>query len=362
MLISILSCTGDVPPIEGKFDKSHSSLTDIPDDIPDSATSIYLCCNYITRIRTNAFYDLPVCMTLDLRKNRIYEIEDHAFVGLATLWTLDLRSNDLTELRSKTFSGLYHLKTLTLSYNKISTIHPGALTNLSYLMHVVLINNELTTLDGEAFSDLPRPVQLSVAENPLVCDRKLCWLKQDIDNGNIPWFDCNRPICTDGTVLTNCKVEGKKLELIPLVSTRGSCLRSCGHQTFKSTRHTGHVTFPPAGQASLWGMVSPCPPSCPLVQFFSRGRVCPACVGPRYFRPPKVGWGVTAPHGGWSTSWELQATEACLSVRYSSKGSFNCKLQGFYRLTTAKQNSAYITHHNLLTLHVISNLTSYLMS
>ena len=209
-LISILSCTGDVPPIEVKFDKSHSSLTDIPDDIPDSATSIYLCCNYISRIRANSFFDLPVCMSLDLTKNRIYEIEDEAFAGLATLWTLDLCSNDLTELRSNTFYGLSHLKTLTLSYNKISTIHPGAFKNLSYLMHLVLIHNELTTLDGEAFADLPRPVQLSVAENPLVCDRKLCWLKQDIDNRNIPWFDCNRPICTDGTVLTNCKVEGKK--------------------------------------------------------------------------------------------------------------------------------------------------------
>ena len=150
-----------------------------------------------------------VCL-LDLTKNRIYEIEDEAFAGLATLWTLDLCSNDLTELRSNTFYGLSHLKTLTLSYNKISTIHPGAFKNLSYLMHLVLIHNELTTLDGEAFADLPRPVQLSVAENPLVCDRKLCWLKQDIDNRNIPWFDCNRPICTDGTVLTNCKVEGKK--------------------------------------------------------------------------------------------------------------------------------------------------------
>ena len=211
VLISILACAGDVPPTEEIFDKSHSSLTDIPDDIPHSVTSIYLCCNNIIKIRANAFYDLPVCVTLDLTKNRISEIEDQAFSGLATLWTLDLHSNDLTELRSNIFKGLSHLKTLTLSYNKISTIHQGAFIGLGHLKHLLLVYNKLSTLDGEIFSDLPRPVQLSMAGNPLECDSKLCWLKQDITNGNISWFDCNRPICTDGTVLTNCNVEGKKI-------------------------------------------------------------------------------------------------------------------------------------------------------
>ena len=221
LLISVLPQDGatDDATDHVYYNRAYSSLTEIPGDIPDTVTSIHLCCNYITRVRANAFHNVPVCMNLDLTENRISVIETQAFTGLETLWTLDLGSNDLTELQADVFQGLSHLKTLTLAYNKISRIDPRAFNGLVYLKTLILMENRISTLDGRAFADLPRPLEVTLVGNPLQCDVTLCWLKRDIDNGDIPWFDCNRPVCTDGYVLTNCNVEGKTLiDLLFIIS------------------------------------------------------------------------------------------------------------------------------------------------
>ena len=87
---------------------------------------------------------------------------------------------------------------LDLDYNQISMVRSDAFRGMNSLSEVWLYGNRLTTLDVTAFTGLPRPLNLTLGGNPLVCDAALCWMKQP----HITWIEYDErgvtPECAGG--------------------------------------------------------------------------------------------------------------------------------------------------------------------
>ncbi|KFW03174.1 Leucine-rich repeat-containing protein 3B, partial [Eurypyga helias] len=89
------------------FRCSNARLTEVPRDIPNDTSKLYLDSNRIPFLPRDAFRDLPLLLELDLSHNAIASVESGAFRGLAEhLRSLDLSSNRLVSLGKDAFSNL----------------------------------------------------------------------------------------------------------------------------------------------------------------------------------------------------------------------------------------------------------------
>ena len=107
----------------GTYFPDSKDITEVPADIPDEAKKVDLSSCRISRLRANAFVNLPKCTYLSLEGNTISHIETGAFNGLKNLEKLVLRRNQLKLLDSGVFSELESLKELDLNNNKFATFN-----------------------------------------------------------------------------------------------------------------------------------------------------------------------------------------------------------------------------------------------
>ena len=195
----------------------------------------------------NAFSRLTQCTVPELHNNEISEIESGGFNGLRNLTDLRLSSNRLTKLNTGTFQGLVVVEELWINCNRINTIEDKTFANLKKLriiwldnnhlkvltpemffgleslFHLTLELNRLTRLPADVFSHLQRPLTLGLQDavfrrtpnNQLLCDLRLCWLKEEELRGNITWYiygkypsSAYKPRCAGGIVWDNWTCDG----------------------------------------------------------------------------------------------------------------------------------------------------------
>ena len=133
------------------------------------------------------FDGMPELTFLTIGSNDIYMISSGCFRNLKLLEELYLEGNELYIVNGNMWLGLNSLTRLDLQFNsQMQTIPPGGFSNLPKLDLLHLHNNKLRTLSKDIFTikDYPESnghppiLRLTLRENPLVCDRKLCWLKK----------------------------------------------------------------------------------------------------------------------------------------------------------------------------------------
>ena len=63
----------------------------------------------------------------------------------------------------------------------------GTFASLPSLQELELSDNNLETVEHMAFKGIPRSLVLHLANNPIQCDARVCWLKRAERNGSIEW-------------------------------------------------------------------------------------------------------------------------------------------------------------------------------
>ena len=221
-------------------------LTQVPVDITGNVSRVYLWENQISRLNSSAFSRLTRCVELDLENNIISEIEPGSFngltrlrlldlghnrigdvrpdmwVGLDSLVTLALRSNGIGTLSAGVFSslgtlkilildsndlqtvdvdwfhGLDYLERLFLNGNEITSIAPGTFANLRHLFLLELHDNRLMTMSEDVlYTGRTFGILLTLNGNPLRCDTRLCWVKQDQIHGRLQIVSTFKPQCAN---------------------------------------------------------------------------------------------------------------------------------------------------------------------
>ena len=155
----------------------------------NAVTELGLQGHNLTAITTGTFKGLYALSNLRLQENRVSSIDDRSFWDSSNLRSLWLEDNQLSELRYELFEGLYALHQIWLSGNPLHTVR------------------------STVFTDQPRPLQLALGGGiPLQCDRRLCWLKQQEENGLVTYrLPANKPNCKWS--LLDCSPKGKSISL-----------------------------------------------------------------------------------------------------------------------------------------------------
>ncbi|ELT99940.1 hypothetical protein CAPTEDRAFT_186112 [Capitella teleta] len=127
------------------IDLKNANLTEVPRDISNDTTHVYLSYNNISIIRDDALSYLPSLHRLDVSRNRIKTIEDHAF-----------RSTKLVELiihynKLKLFPNLSDIgetvKTVYFNGNPLKFLRNKQIEHLAALEHLYISNTKITELD-----------------------------------------------------------------------------------------------------------------------------------------------------------------------------------------------------------------------
>ncbi len=178
-------------------------FTEVPPDIAQNATLIYMSGNQIKSLKANsfnhtsctalkitwdvlenieagAFNNLDSLSSLCLFNNKLTTINSGVFNTLSLVTNLQLQHNRIKKLESDSFQGMKSLTALYLNDNAIQQLPSLIFSNLSNLFMLDIQNNELITLSWDVFSSErdghPTGLQLTISGNPFLCNVSMCWL------------------------------------------------------------------------------------------------------------------------------------------------------------------------------------------
>ncbi|GAB6025016.1 hypothetical protein CHUAL_010127 [Chamberlinius hualienensis] len=140
------ACTGSIVRC------SRAKLKEIPKEIPEATTELYLDVNEIS------------------------SIQPERISHLKSLTRLDISNNQIFMLVNNTFSNLTNLSTLILSYNKLQCVQRDGFFGLKSLRILSLHGNDISLIPDGAFRDLGAITHVALGSNPFFCDCHLRWL------------------------------------------------------------------------------------------------------------------------------------------------------------------------------------------
>uniref|UniRef100_A0A8C7KSR1 Slit homolog 2 (Drosophila) n=1 Tax=Oncorhynchus kisutch TaxID=8019 RepID=A0A8C7KSR1_ONCKI len=200
---SVLQCPDSCTCSNNIVDCRGKSLTEIPDNLPETITEIRLEQNSIKAIPAGAFSPYKKLRRIDLSNNQISELAPDAFQGLRSLNSLVLYGNKITEISKGLLEGLFSLQLLLLNANKIACLRVDAFQDLHNLNLLSLYDNKLQTIAKGTFASLRAIQTLHLAQNPFICDCHLKWLADYLQDNPI---ETSGARCTSPRRLANKRI------------------------------------------------------------------------------------------------------------------------------------------------------------
>ena len=180
------------------FTLSDNLLVSIPNvSYFSKLEELYLQNNYIPHAHELAFSGMVALRIMSIANNRLDSMPQLNYT--VSLEELYLETNMIPCVPQHTLADLRHLRILYLHSNQLQYL--SDVSFIGVLEDVRLHNNCLTTVPD--LYNLPL-VTLTLAENPLVCNQSLCWIRM------WPWFKvpialdaitCGSPASFSGSVL-----------------------------------------------------------------------------------------------------------------------------------------------------------------
>uniref|UniRef100_A0AAZ3Q4Q5 Slit homolog 2 (Drosophila) n=1 Tax=Oncorhynchus tshawytscha TaxID=74940 RepID=A0AAZ3Q4Q5_ONCTS len=200
---SVLQCPDSCTCSNNIVDCRGKSLSEIPDNLPETITEIRLEQNSIKAIPAGAFSPYKKLRRIDLSNNQISELAPDAFQGLRSLNSLVLYGNKITEISKGLLEGLFSLQLLLLNANKIACLRVDAFQDLHNLNLLSLYDNKLQTIAKGTFASLRAIQTLHLAQNPFICDCHLKWLADYLQDNPI---ETSGARCTSPRRLANKRI------------------------------------------------------------------------------------------------------------------------------------------------------------
>ncbi len=178
--------------------------------------------NRISSMQANSFNGLGLLCKLHLQNNTLRELRTDDFQGMDSLEQLWLSNNEVALIQNGAFNGLSTLKELSLLGNRLQGLRIWTFEGLVSLERLWLSGNSLSVMDSRVFSLLPRPLAVNLRDNPIACNRRLCWLKQEAGTTWFPLDQSQLLDCAEGTnwdrvPAVDCPPQGKsRASLLPI--------------------------------------------------------------------------------------------------------------------------------------------------
>lgn len=147
----------------------RGALKAVPQGIPQTARTVDLSSNKISKIKATDFKNLSLVTQLDLKRNLITAIDAGAFADLVSLTKLLLNNNRLGKLDDDLFSGLRNLTELRLTSNRIKELAPTCFKSITSLNFLDISHNKLhsATRLSSVLQQLPNLQTLVITNNEL---------------------------------------------------------------------------------------------------------------------------------------------------------------------------------------------------
>ena len=153
------------------------------------------------KVTPNAFQNLSALQVLSLEYNKITQIQNGTFGSLAKLRRLYLIGNGIVRVSDDAFKGLDQLEILQLDRNPNFPIN--TLLNTRNLEFLSLNYNNYSTFEPYVFQQMNKLEELSIGNNPFICDCNLKWASKLEEYGVIIIGSCSLPHYATGTSLTD---------------------------------------------------------------------------------------------------------------------------------------------------------------
>jgi len=187
----LITLPSNIDPETQVLDLSGSNLQTLPREAFKRANllnlqKIYLSGCRIGQIDPTALRGLTNLIELDLGNNMLTDVPSRAFRDVISLRELKLNDNPIQKIDDQAFDSVPGLTKLDLSNCRLQTIADRAFQGLDQLSHLRLGGNQLTQVQPQVIATLTRLHGVELHGNPWVCDCRLRYVREWLQQHNIP--------------------------------------------------------------------------------------------------------------------------------------------------------------------------------
>ena len=184
------------------FDANHNYITQFPSFVNSSLLEkLFMQNNKITVVPHENIEGLTRLRIFLLQRNLLPHMTNISH--LTSLEYFNISYNMVTKLPEEKFQGLPNLIKLSCEYNKIAVL-PDLIASLPSLRQFYVQGNRLLTLPN--YYAHSSPLTFHVQDNPLVCNRSLCWFRLLTWTNPTSPLSLDSPICAEPLLVADTRV------------------------------------------------------------------------------------------------------------------------------------------------------------